>query len=251
DLRPGVRSSTPALEAATPLVRELRGLVSPSELRGLVGDLRPTVPALARLSAATVPLYQQVRLASSCQNEVILPWSRDTVPDTHFPARGPVYQEAVKPLPGLAGESRSGDANGQWFRVLAAGGTNLVTLKPGVFSTTAAPLLGTNPPAPRDRPQLDATVPCETQAKPDLRTQVGAPPPQRTVDITSAAYQKRYALAKAHAVKWLKGAVKREGLAKLLKVGETDVTAGLVDRMAKQVQEHQHALRARIDGSAP
>ena len=42
---------------------------------------------------------------------------------------GPVYQELPKPFPGLAGESRSGDANGQWFRVLAAGGTNLVTLR--------------------------------------------------------------------------------------------------------------------------
>jgi hypothetical protein len=162
-----------------------------------------------------------------------------------------VYEEALKPFPGLAGESRSGDANGQWFRVLAAGGTNVVTLKPGVFAATAAPFLGTNPPAPKDRPPLDATVPCETQQKPDLRTKVGAPPPQRTVDVTSAAYQKRYALAKAHAVKWLKSVVKQQGLDKLLKVGDTDVTAALVDRLAKQVQQRQARLRASIDGGRP
>jgi hypothetical protein len=71
------------------------------------------------------------------------------------------------------------------------------------------------------------------------------------VDVTSAAYETRYALAKAHAVKWLKGAVKREGLSKLLKVADTDVTAGLVERLAKQVQTRRSELRASIDGRTP
>ena len=44
------------------------------------------------------------------------------VPDADFPAAGPVYQTGVKWLPGLAGESRSGDANGQYIRVEAGGG---------------------------------------------------------------------------------------------------------------------------------
>jgi hypothetical protein len=135
--------------------------------------------------------------------------------------------------------------------VLAAGGTNIVTLKPGVYAATAAPLLGTNPPAPKDRPPLDATVPCETQQKPDLRTEVAPPPPQRTVDVTSSAYLRRYALAKTRAVRWLKRAVRREGLSKLLHVGTSDVTPGLVERLARQVRARQDALRARIDGSGP
>jgi virulence factor Mce-like protein len=233
ELRPGVRSSTPAIEASTPLVHELRGLVSRPELRGLVGDLRSAVPSLARLSAATVPLYRQVRRAASCQNEVILPWSLDEVGDPTFAPSGPVYQEAVKPLPGLAGESRSGDANGQWFRVLAAGGTNLVTLKPGVFATTALPINGANPPEPDRRPPLDPSVPCETQEKPDLRSVPGAPPPQRRVDVTSPAYRARYERARGRAVRWLDRTVRRQGLSRLLEVTPEQVTPALVRRLAE------------------
>jgi virulence factor Mce-like protein len=116
DLRPAVRSSGPALDAGIPFAKQVRGLVSAPELRGLVHDLRTTAPALTQLNLQSVPLYQQVRAAAQCQDSVILPWSRNTIQDNTFPATGPVYQEQFKVLPGLSGESRSGDANGQWFR---------------------------------------------------------------------------------------------------------------------------------------
>src|SRR3954471_1999972 len=59
NFRPATRSSGPAIDATLPLARQLRGLVSKPELRGLVADLRPTVPNLARLNKTTVPLYDQ------------------------------------------------------------------------------------------------------------------------------------------------------------------------------------------------
>jgi virulence factor Mce-like protein len=234
DLRPGVRNTPPAIRAAIPLVTQLRGLISEEELRGLVADLRPTVPSLARLTNLTVPLYEQVRAAASCQNEVILPWTEDTVKDPNFPSSGPVYQEAVKPLPGLAGESRSGDANGQWFRVLAAGGQNVYTLRPGVFTALPSPIKGANPPEPETRPPLDRKVPCETQEPPNLESIPEPPPPAMKVDVTSAAYKARYALAKARAVKWLRGQLKYEGLADQFDVIDEDVTPQLVSRLAAQ-----------------
>ena len=40
-----------------PFLRQARALVSRPELRGLVADLRPVVPNLARLTNASVPLY--------------------------------------------------------------------------------------------------------------------------------------------------------------------------------------------------
>ncbi len=169
DLRPGVRSSAPTLRANLPLVRELRALLSKPELRGLVADLRPAVPALASLNRDTTPLMRETRLASSCQNEVILPWSKDKLDDKVFPATGQVYEEAVKVLPGLAGESRTGDANGQWFRVLVSGGLYAIPNGNGGFMFSDRPLLGANPPmAPR--PPIRPNVPCETQQQPDLRT---------------------------------------------------------------------------------
>ena len=229
DLRPGVQNSEETLDVSLPFIRELRGLVSEAELRGLAADLRPTVPDLAALVERSVPLYRQVRRAASCQNGVIHPWSMDTVEDKQFPAQGKVYEEAPKPLPGLAGESRSGDANGQWFRVLAAGGKNLVTFKPGVFGTTPEPLLGANPPRPEKRPPLNADVPCETQESPDLRSDPAPPPEQRQIDTSSAAFQARYAKARGEAVDWLRKQLKAEGLDGLLKVAENDVTKQLVE----------------------
>jgi phospholipid/cholesterol/gamma-HCH transport system substrate-binding protein len=180
DFRPAVRSSGPAIDASMPFVRQARLLVGRPELRGLVADLRPTVPDLARLTSESVPLYQQVRLASSCQNQVILPWSRQTLPDPNFPSKGPVYEEGVKNLPGLAQESRSGDANGQWARVLASNGTTTYALGQDAggllgLGHTNFPLLGVNPPK-ATRPPTRYDVPCETQQPADLRTIPGQAP---------------------------------------------------------------------------
>ena len=232
DIRPGVRSSEAALDASIPLVRQLRGLVSQDELRGLAADLRPTVPALARFTRESIPLALENRQLASCQNEVVLPWAHDKVEDKQFPAEGPVYSEAPKAFPGLAGESRSGDANGQWFRVLAAGGTNLVQLAPDTFGTTTNPILGSNPPKPKARPPLDEKQPCENQETPDLRSQPADPPNQWKADTSSQAFKDRYALAKGRAVDWLKGQLEREKLTDKLKVTDEDATQGLIDSIA-------------------
>ncbi len=231
ELRPGVQSSEETLDVSLPFIRELRGLMSEEELRGVAADLRPAVPDLAALVERSVPLYRQVRLAASCQNSTIHPWTVDTVQDEQFPAQGKVFEEAPKPLPGLAGESRSGDANGQWFRVLAAGGKNLVTFKPGVFATTPEPLLGANPPRPQKRPPLNAEAPCETQEPPDLGSDPAPPPEQRQVDTTTPAFQARYAKARGKAVEWLQDQLEVEGLEDLLEVVDEDVTKQLVEKL--------------------
>ncbi|HEY3190721.1 MAG TPA: MlaD family protein [Solirubrobacteraceae bacterium] len=225
--RPATRSSGPAIEATIPLAQQLRGLVSRPELRGLVGDLRPTVPALARLNKSTVPLYQQVSLASSCQNNVILPWSHDKIEDAAFPATGPVYQESVKPLPGLAGESRSGDANGQWFRVLLTGGQYAYPMGSDRFLFNGSPIEGVNPPMPTARPPLRPDVPCETQQQPDLRTVPGAPPAggrrvQPSSSPAAVAYRQK---AMDAAVKWLKQRILATGEASQLRVDDTPLSA--------------------------
>jgi virulence factor Mce-like protein len=199
DFLPATRSSGPALDASLPLVRQLRGLLSEDELGGLVKALRPTVPSLTRLNRRTPALYEQVRLASSCQNEQILPWSKDTIEDPVFPAVGPVFVESTKPFSGLAGESRSGDANGQWFRVLLSGGVFAYPQAGGNILQSAAPLMGVNPPPPAQltRPYRP-DVPCETQEDPDLRSTPAEIPNETriTVDDT-AGYQKVVDRAKA------------------------------------------------------
>ena len=239
DLRPGVRSSGPTIDASRPLVAQLRRLVSEPELKGLSRDLRPTAAALSRLSRATVPFQREARRLASCQNEVVVPWTRDKVGDTAFPATSPVFQEFAKVLPGLAGESRSGDSNGQWFRILVGGGTNLVQLRPGMFATSALPINGSNPPRPVGRPPLRADVPCETQEPPDLRSQAGKPPPQRRIDTSDPEYRKRVELARGRAIRWLERQLKKEGLDKRLSVGDEDATEALIDRVAARSGKQQ------------
>ena len=191
------------------------------------------MPALASFANASVPLSKQVRQASSCQTEVILPWSKDKLEDKKFPSTGPVYQELPKPFPGLAGESRSGDANGQWFRVLAAGGTNLVTFGPGVYGTTALPILGVNPQKPKARPPLNADAPCENQQTPDLRSTPGAPPPQHKVDTSSQLFKDRWAKVRQYGIDLMRLQLKREGVADKFKVLDKDITLDDIKKMAK------------------
>jgi virulence factor Mce-like protein len=231
DLRPAVRSSGPALDASTPFVRQLRGLVAPDELRGLVADLRPAVPDLARLQRDTVPLYEQVRGASSCQNEVILPWTHDKIEDKTFPTKLKVYEQATKPLGGLAGESRSGDANGQWFRVMLGGPVFAYPLGTDRYFLTSAPLLGTNPPKPQARSPLRPDVPCETQQRPDLRTVPGDVPEARRITV-SPGNEDRWKAMVDKAAGVLRGQLEDQGLD--LKVDTEPVTRPVLERLGRK-----------------
>jgi phospholipid/cholesterol/gamma-HCH transport system substrate-binding protein len=224
DLRPSVRETGETIPVSFPFLRQTRLLVSRAELRGLVRDLRPTVPSLARLTVRSRPLYEQLRLSASCENEVLHPWANDRLEDPNFPATGKVYEEAPKPLPGLAGESRNGDANGQWVHVLNGAGDRTISFGNGTFAQAMFPILGTNPPLPEGRPPLRPDVPCETQQPPDLRTQVG--PGEQVVaqglpDTPKA--RKRYERAKLRSVRWLRRQLVREGLDGSYRVSSREV----------------------------
>lgn len=183
---PGVKTTPATLDAATPLLKQVRGLVSKPELRGLVGDLRPTIPRLATLSRKTIPFLQQSRALSSCFNEVVTPWSQQTINDPESPAGGKIYQELGYGLEGLNGESRTFDGNGEMIRVLAGGGTNTVVF-PG--ATTASNSVGMTPlPLLGARPSIESSlktpfrpgVPCEKQDPPNLDSGQAANPPQQS-----------------------------------------------------------------------
>jgi len=211
DFRPGVRSTGPAIDASLPFIRQLRDLVQPAELRGLARDLRLTVPSLARLNESQVPFNRQARQLASCQNEVTLPWSVDTIQDKDFPATGPVFQEATKPLPGLAGESRTGDANGQWFRVSLAAPNVATPNGTGGFTLTSGPMLGANPPKGK-RPPLRPDVPCETQVKPDLRTDATPAPKNQIRAVIPADRLDDYQRLVDKAADALRADIKAQGL---------------------------------------
>jgi hypothetical protein len=219
ELEPSIAEAGKTIDVALPFLREARGLVSAEELRGLANDLRPTAPALARLTELTRPLYEQLRLASSCENEVLHEWSNDRVSDPNFPATGPVYEQAPKPLPGLAAESRNGDANGQWVHVLTSAGDRTINIGNDLFAQAYQPLIGTNPPKPDARPPLRPAVPCETQERPDLRSRPGPPDTEvaRGMPATAAA-RRRYEAARERAVGVVRRHLRETGRAREYRV---------------------------------
>ena len=185
---PGVRSTPQTLDVATPFIHQVRLLVSKQELRGLVAELRPTIPRLAKLAHRTIPFLKQSRLLASCFNNVVIPWSLDTVeggPTYPHPAVGPVYKETGYGLVGISGESRSGDANGQYIRVQGAGGVNTVQLGP---TPTSDPQVGVlQQQLLGQMPRIEASAktpfrpnePCENQDPPDLNAGPPGAPPAR------------------------------------------------------------------------
>ncbi len=191
---PGVRATPETLRAATPFVEQIRALVSRDELRGLVADLRPTIPKLALLARRTLPFLERTRALSSCFNEVVIPWANDTVepvdPANAYPheAVGRVFEETAYGLTGIAGESRSGDANGQYIRVFAGGGVNTVKIPdaiPSVDGTGLQDAVGLTPfPILGSMPNIEDSAktpfkpnkPCERQEPPNLQAGVGPAP---------------------------------------------------------------------------
>ncbi len=170
-LLPGVQTAGPAIDASLPFIHQLRLLVQPSELQGLAKALQVTIPALARLTNKTIPLMKnEVRPASSCVANVIIPWSKLEIHDKNFNASNgypphPAYLEVVQLLPGIAGESRTFDANGPYIRLLGNGGTFTYSLGGKLFGSLVNSLVGVDPSAPPNdrRPPLKENVPCETQ----------------------------------------------------------------------------------------
>jgi phospholipid/cholesterol/gamma-HCH transport system substrate-binding protein len=181
DALPGVRSSGPTIDASLPFIHQLRLLVRPQELRGLVADLRPTIPALARLNTSTIPFLNEGRALSRCQNKVILPFAHTPIPDPDFPDNTgqTFYKQTSRGLVGLAGESRLTDADTPMFHAQLGGGATTVlnTNDRGesVFGTAPAPPLGTRPARPNNRPVFRPNIPCETQEPPDMNAPGGSP----------------------------------------------------------------------------
>jgi phospholipid/cholesterol/gamma-HCH transport system substrate-binding protein len=247
DLRPAVRSSGPALDATLPFIREARGLFRASELGGLSRDLRAVVPDLVELNVGGLPLQEEARLLSSCQLNVIQEVANSQIVDPNFPSSGPVFQEGVKWLPGIAGESRGFDANGQYIKTTAKGGANFVySLGAGRFLLASAPLSGVNPPPKPKESPLRPDVPCETQEPADVQSNPAPPPTAIRVSRSGPRYQQRLARATDRSLDWLRDQVEYEGLSRVLKVSDKLLTKSQADRIGAQARAARAADARRI-----
>jgi phospholipid/cholesterol/gamma-HCH transport system substrate-binding protein len=207
--RAGVRSLGPTVRATLPLVKQLRALVQDRELGTLSRNLRSATPPLAQIANTGRTVLGELRALSSCTANVLVPFGDSKLIDKAFPTHGPVYQDLAKFLPGLAGESRSFDANGQYFKVQGTGGAETLNVGNGLFGTVAEPIVGNNPPPIRERPPLKPDIACETQEPPDLRSIPKGPPP--SVSTSGPAARARESKVQSVAVGLLRRELKAKG----------------------------------------
>jgi virulence factor Mce-like protein len=162
---PGVRSSVATLDAAIPWIGQARQLVQEDELKGLAADLRKAVPSLVRLNKRLIPFLRQQRALSSCTLNVLVPFVEDDIPSVEEGNSGHLVREQInRSFVGLAGESRTNDANTPLFHV-----QGVAPLKLTAGRVEPAP-----PPDPTLPPPHRPDVACETQAPPNLAAPAGS-----------------------------------------------------------------------------
>jgi phospholipid/cholesterol/gamma-HCH transport system substrate-binding protein len=162
---PGVRSSVATLDAAIPWIVQARGLVGQDELRGLSADLRQAVPSLVHLNRRLIPALRQLRALSSCTNSVLVPFFESPIPSIESGNSGQAVREQImRSFVGLAGESRTNDANTPVFHIQGVDPANLAA---GQIEPAA-------PPNPNTPPEHRPDVPCETQEPPNLAAPGGS-----------------------------------------------------------------------------
>ena len=162
---PGVRSSVPTLDAATPWIVQARGLVGEDELKGLAADLRQAVPHLVKLNHRLIPALRQLRALSSCTSSVLVPWAESPIPSIEAGnSDQAVRAQLMRSFVGLAGESRVTDANTPVFHIQGVSPLNL----------TAGRIEPAAPANPNMPPEHRPDVPCETQQPPNLAAPGGS-----------------------------------------------------------------------------
>jgi phospholipid/cholesterol/gamma-HCH transport system substrate-binding protein len=194
ELIPGVNETPATIDASYPWIAQVRKLVGPSELGGLVQELRPATADLAAVTDATLTLLPKVDLVNRCVSDVILPAGDIKIQDGPNTTGLENYKEFWETLVGLAGEGQNFDGNGMYVRFQPGGGSDTISTGQAAFSgdtlfgNAIARPLGTRPKYPGRRPPYKPDAPCYQQPIPDLNgpaAEIG--PPDQTV--SSSAYK--------------------------------------------------------------
>jgi phospholipid/cholesterol/gamma-HCH transport system substrate-binding protein len=187
EILPGVRETPATIQAAFPWIEQVRALVSPAELQGLVNDLRPAVDDLAQLTDDTVQLLPKVDDVSRCFIENVLPAGDIVIDVPGYPHETGVenYKEFWQSQVGLSGESQNFDGNGQYTRFQPGGGTQTLSTGPTrvggppLFANPNLPSLGSIPKYPAREPPYRRDVECHENALPRVNENavIGTPGP--------------------------------------------------------------------------
>ena len=195
DVRPLLRRAPRTLDLARPLLRELRGLIGPSELPALTTALRPPVRTLRALQPDLEALLTLVTPVTDCVRDRALPVLSTPVEDGQHSSGQPPWQELLHVMVGLASASQNFDGNGTAVRYMAGFGEQIISTGrlPSLGrlqGLTQAPVEGARPAPPKAKPPFRPDAECRKQKLVDLKaTTVGAPPARRAPDVSRADEQ--------------------------------------------------------------
>jgi virulence factor Mce-like protein len=173
EILPGVRETPATINASFPWIAQMRKLVSPAELGGVVQELSPATAELAQLTNRAITLLPKTDLTSKCVSKVIIPTGNIPIRD-EFPTGVENYKEFFWGLVGLSGEGQNFDGNGMYVRFQTGGGSQSISLGNSsansgqLYGNLVAAPLGNRPFDPRKRSPYRPDVPCYTQQIPDL-----------------------------------------------------------------------------------
>ena len=170
---PSLHQLDPTIGAAFPWIAQLRALVSPGELGGLLAQLTPAVRSTASSLGSTRSLVSGLDALAQCFSHTLIPTGNETISDPPSTTSEQVYQELFQSAVGLASATQNFDGNGRYVRASAGGGLIQVQTKslPGVgplYGNAVLAPLGTRPLFPLRAPPLDRTVACSRSAPPNL-----------------------------------------------------------------------------------
>jgi phospholipid/cholesterol/gamma-HCH transport system substrate-binding protein len=171
EMIPGVRETPATIDAGFPWIRQVRPLVSPQELQGLLDDLQPAVRDFAEFTDGQLDFLPVLDDFNRCQLETILPTQEQVIDDGPLTTGIKNYEEFFQSMVSLVGEAQNFDGNGGFVRIGAGGATAVQTpsVGPGGPLHASAPQqpLGTRP-AKGARPPYKPDVKCHTQPVPNL-----------------------------------------------------------------------------------
>ncbi len=171
EMIPGVRETPATIDAGFPWIRQVRPLVSPAELGGLLDDLQPAVSDFAEFTDGQLDFLPVLDDFNRCQLETILPTQEQVIDDGPLTTGLRNYEEFFQSLVSLVGEAQNFDGNGTYVRIQAGGATPVQTpsVGPGgpLHASASEQPLGTRP-AKSPRAPYKPNVKCHTQPVPNL-----------------------------------------------------------------------------------
>ena len=176
EVRPALREAPETLDLASPLLRQLYGLLGPRELPALTASLRPALRTLTAVQPRLRTLLALVRPVTECVRINALPTLKTTVDDDALSTGRPVWQDLLHGMVGLASASQNFDGNGPAVRYHGGYGDQLfstgqVPQVGQLFGLSSEPVIGSRPPwpGPGRQPPFRPDVPCSSQRPPSLQ----------------------------------------------------------------------------------